>query len=169
MARRRSPILWLVAATVVVVVMWFIVTPRRAWRDFLRALAEDDRATLEQVVDYPAIREHAAADLAVALARQTKGQQDVPESLRAELMKQMVNTMSSPQGLLQLVTSFSASSSSGEPARTSFQYHGLSRVDVLLGGSADASAGLFTFERTRMHWRLVRASSQRIAALTPSS
>lgn len=169
MARRRSPILWLVAATVVVAVAWFVVTPRRAWRDFLQALAQDDRATLDAVVDYPAVREHATADLSVALAQQTRSQQNVTESLRGELLKQMVNTMSSRQGLLQLVTSFSAPSSNGEPARTSFRYRGISRVDVLLGGSTDASAGLFTFERTRMRWRLVRASSQRIAGLTPRS
>ncbi len=169
MARRRSPILWLVAAVVVVVGAWFVVTPRRAWRDFLQALAQHDQATLDLVVDYPAVREHATADLSVAFAQQTGSQPNVPDSLRGELMKRMANTMASPQGLLQLVTSFSAPSSSGVPVRTSFRYHGISRVDVLLGDPADASAGLFTFDRSRMRWRLVRASSQRIAALTPRS
>lgn len=169
MARRRSPILWLVAATVVVMVTWFVVTPRRAWRDFLRALAQGDNATLESVVDFPAVRQQAAADLTIAFTAQSKTRPDMPENIREDLMKQMVNTVSSPQGLLQLVNNFSAASPSGQTARTSFRYHGISRVDVLLGGSgsADAGAGLFTFERTGIRWRLVRASSQRIAALTP--
>lgn len=169
MARRRSPILWLVAATVVVAVAWFVVTPRRAWRDFLRALAQDDRATLEAVVDFPAVRDQAAADLTLVLTEQSKGKQGMPENIREDLIKQMVNTMSSPQGLLQLVTSFSAASPSGQTARTSFRYHGISQVDVLLGSSRSGEAGLFTFERNGMHWRLIRATSQRIAALTPRS
>ncbi len=171
MARRRSPILWLMAATVVVVVAWFVVTPRRAWRDFLRALAQSDNATLELVVDFPAVRQQAAADLAIAFADQSKGRPGMPENVREELMKQMVNTVASPQGLLQLVNNFSVASPTGQIARTSFHYHGLSRVDVLLGGSssADTGAGLFTFERTGTHWRLIRASSQRIVALTPGS
>ena len=171
MARRRSPILWLMAATVVVVVAWFVVTPRRAWRDFLRALAQGDNATLELVVDFPAVRQQAAADLEIAFANQSKGQPGMPENVRENLMKQMVNTVASPQGLLQLVNNFSVASPTGQTARTSFHYHGISRVDVLLGGSgsADTGAGLFTFERTGTHWRLVRASSQRIAAITPGS
>ena len=167
MARLRSPILWLVAATVVVLAAWFIVTPRRAWQDFLRALAQDDKATLATVVDLPAIREHAAADLAVAFAQQPKGQQEMPEKIRDALMQQMVNTVASPPGLLQLVTSFSVPSQSGKTARTSFRYHGISRVDVLLGSPKSADVGLFTFERHGMRWRLIRATSQRIAALTP--
>jgi len=169
MVRLRSPILWLVAATVVVVAAWFVVTPRRAWRDFLQALVRDDRATLSVVVDFPAIREHADADLTVALAEQPKGRQAMPERFRDDLKEQMVNTMASPPGLLQLVTSFSVPSASGETARTSFRYRGISRVDVLLGSSRSGEAGLFTFERSRMHWRLIRATSQRIAALTPRS
>jgi hypothetical protein len=169
MARRRSPILWLVAATAVVVMAWFVVTPRRAWRDFLRALAQGDNATLDSVVDFPAVRQQAAADLTIAFAEQSKSRPDMPENVREDLMKQMVNTVSSPQGLLQLVNTFSVASPTGQTARTAFQYHGISRVDVLLGGtgSADTGAGLFTFERTGTHWRLIRASSQRIAALTP--
>lgn len=169
MARRRSPILWLVAATVVVAVAWFIVTPRRAWQNFLRALAQDDSAALAAVVDYPAIRERAAADFAVALAQQPKGPQEMPANVRDALMQQMVNTMASPPGLLQLVTSFNAPSPSGETARTAFRYHGISRVDVLLGNPASGEAGLFTFERHGMRWQLIRATSQRIAALTPGS
>jgi hypothetical protein len=167
MARLRSPILWLVAATVVVVVAWFVVTPRRAWHDFLRALAQDDRATLSTLVDFAAIREHAAADLTVALAAQSQGRPAMPEKFRDELKTQMVNTMASPQGLLQLVNGFSAPSTGGEPTHDSFRYRGISRVDVLLGSSRSGEAGLFTFERNGMHWRLIRATSQRIAALTP--
>ncbi len=167
MARLRSPILWLVAATVVVVVAWFIVTPRRAWHDFLRALAQDDRSTLAAVVDLPAIREHATTDLAVAFARQPKAQQEMPEKIRDQLMQQMVNTVASPPGLLQLVNSFSVPSQNSKAARTSFRYHGISRVDVLLGSPESGDVGLFTFERRAMHWRLIRATSQRIAALTP--
>ena len=171
MARRRSPILWLMAATVVVVIAWFVVTPRRAWRDFLRALAENDTATLDAVVDYPAVRAQATADLAAALTVQSKSPQSVPEGVREDLMKQMVNTLATPQGLRQLVTSFSLKSDSGQTASISFHYHGISRVDVLLGssGSHDRDAGLFTFERTGTHWRLIRASSQRVAALSPRS
>jgi hypothetical protein len=62
-------------------------------------------------------------------------------------------------------------SGTGEPVQTKFRYHGISRVDVLLGGTGavDNGAGLFTFKRTGLRWRLVRASSQRIAALAPGS
>jgi hypothetical protein len=167
MARLRSPILWLGAATVVVVVAWFIVTPRRAWHDFLRALAQDDRTTLSAVVDYPASREPAMADLALACAQQPKGQQEMPEKIRAQLLQQMVNTLASPPGLMQLVTSFSVPSPGGKTAKTSFRYHGISQVDVLLGSPESDEVGLFTFERDKMHWSLIRATSQRIAALTP--
>jgi hypothetical protein len=165
MARRRSPILWLVATTVVVAVAWFIVTPRRAWQNFLRALAQDDTAAISAVVDYPAIRERAATDFAVALAQQPKGPQEMPANVRDALIQQMV----SPPGLLQLVTSFNGPASNGEIARTAFRYHGISRVDVLLGNPASGDAGLFTFERHGMRWQLIRATSQRIAALTPGS
>ena len=167
MARLRSPILWLVATTVVVVVAWFAVTPRRAWQNFLRALVQDDRATLSAVVDFPAIREHAAADLTVALAKQPQGQPLMPEKFSADLKAQMVNTLASPSGLLQLINGFNAPATGGEPARAVFRYHGISRVDVLLGGSRSEEAGLFTFARAGLHWRLIRATSQRIAALTP--
>jgi hypothetical protein len=171
MAPRRSPILLLVVASVVVAGAWFVVTPRRAWTEFLRALAQNDQKSLAAVVDYPAVREHANADLAVALAQQTNGRQGVPAALRSELMKQMVDSMTSPHGLLQLVNGFSVPSGSGAPVHTTFHYHGLSKVDVLLGGtgSGDTGAGLFTFERAGTHWRLTRASSERIAALTPGS
>lgn len=169
MARLRSPTLWLVAATVVVVVAWFIVTPRRAWHDFLRALAQDDQATLSAVVDFPAVRDHAAADLAVAFAKQPKGKQEMPEEMRDQLIQQMVNTVASPSGLLQLVNSFSVPSQDGKTAKTSFRYHGASQVDVLLGIPESGEIGLFRFERNRMHWRLIRATSQRVAALTGGS
>ncbi len=171
MARRRSPILFLVVATGVVAIVWFVVTPRRAWHEFLRSLAQHDPQSLAAVVDYPSVRKQAEEDLTLALSRQTNGRPGLAPAVRSDLMRAMVDTMTSPGGLEGLVNSFSVPAGNGKPVRTSFHYRSLWHVDVLLGGtgSDDTGAGLFTFERTGTHWRLVRASSQRVAALSSGS
>lgn len=171
MARRRSPILFLVAATAVVAIVWFVVTPRRAWKDFLRSLAQQDAQSLAAVVDYPAVRKQAEADLTLALSHQTNGKPGLAPAVRSDLMRAMVDTMVSPNGLLSLVNGFSVPAGNGKPVRTRFHYRSPWHVDILLGGtgSKDTGAGLFTFERKGMHWRLVRASSQRVAELSSGS
>lgn len=168
MARLRSPILWLIAAAAVLTVAWFIVTPRRAWHDFLRALAQKDPVLFSSVVDEPAMRLHAEEDLSTAINIRAGERVQVAPKLRQDLMQAMVDNLTSMPGLLDLVNGFSVPSGNGAPVRTVFRYHGLSQVDVLLGGTgtANTGAGLFTFERRGTHWWLVRASSQRVAALT---
>jgi len=173
---RRSPLLWLVLAALTLSVVWYLVTPRRAWERFNRALAIGSEAELEAAINYPILRDNLKRDLRGAIDLRTK----VPlpaGDLAGILIDPMVDAAITPAGLARLVTGFGVRRVAGaemDPfgrAVTRFRYRPPSRVDVRVWpeGSSPADGGIFTFQRSGLTWRLVRVWSDRIARLETAS
>lgn len=174
MPRRTRKWPWILLLTLVVGGAWLWVTPRRAWDRFMRALVLADTNTLNDVVDFPALRTNLKHDLRTAIAeRADGGQLGVPAALSGMLIDPIVDVAVSPAGLTQIVTSFGtrqpATDAVGEARdRTvvSYRYRSPSRVDVRVRSSddADTASGIFTFERSLVSWRLVRVWGDRLAS-----
>ena len=86
-------------------------------------------------------------------------------------MEQAVNSVLTPTGLSQLVTGFGSVRRSAADVSetlgdvvTTYRYRSPSRVEVELrpAGDPDATAGVLTFTRSALSWRLTRLSSDRL-------
>ncbi len=175
MKRRPSPLLWLLGFTVLVAVVWYVLMPRRAFGTFLHGVATNDVAAIDRSVDLPVLRANFTRDFGVVLARD--GHSDPVH--RAALVAMLVDSMSTPQGLEQLVASFSAEPTSdagpddgpGLVPTTHFSYRSPVRVDVSIHpvGVPPDQAGIYTFTLHGTRWELTRIWSERLAKLTPGS
>jgi hypothetical protein len=159
---------WLLALTLLVAVAWYIITPRRAYDDFRLALLTGSESGLQATVDFPAVRDNLKRDIAPALDRATG---KIGGAALGVLLEQAVNSVLTPSGLAQLVTGFgtvrrSAAEVSDTPGDvvTSYRYKSPSRVDVMIrpAGDPDVTAGVLTFTRSALSWRLTRISSDRL-------
>lgn len=127
-----------------------------------------DGVVLEQVVNYPSVRSHLKSDLRTALETRNGS---VPRAatpvLGAAVIDPIVDMIVSPSGLEQLVTSFGTRDTDlAQRTVVSFRYRSLSRVDVHIRSSVDPEreAGVFTFERSGVTWRLSRVWSDRLTS-----
>jgi hypothetical protein len=159
---------WLLALTLLVAAAWYVITPRRAYDDFRVALLTGSESGLQATVDFPAVRDNLKRDLAPALDR-AGGR--LGATVGGVLMEQAVNSVLTPTGLSQLVTGFgsirrSAVDVSDTPGDvvTTYRYKSPSRVEVEIrpAGDPDATAGVLTFTRSALSWRLTRISSDRL-------
>jgi hypothetical protein len=159
---------WLLALTLLVATAWYIVTPRRAYDAFRMALLTGSESGLAATVDFPVLRDNLKRDLAPAIERVAGG---MGATVGGVLVEQAVNSVLTPTGLTQLVTGFgvarrSATDVSDTPENvvTSFRYKSPSRVDVRIRSaeSTDANAGVLTFTRSALTWRLTRITSDRL-------
>jgi hypothetical protein len=170
---RRSPLFWLILAALGLSVVWYVVTPRRAWERFNRALVTGSESGLEAVIDYPILRDNLKRDLRGAIDVSTQVRAGLPAGdLAGLLIDPMVDAAVTPGGLARLLTGFGMRRDAGAAgegifsrAETRFRYRPPSRVDVRVypeGGSPD-DGGIFTFHRSGTTWRLVRIWSDRLA------
>ncbi len=159
---------WLLALTLLVAAVWFVVTPRRAYNDFRVALLTGSESGLQATVDFPRLRDNLKRDLAPALERVGGG---IGTTVGGLLLEQAVNSVLTPTGLSQVVTGFgtirrSAAEVSDTPGDvvTTYRYKSPSRVDVEVrpAGDPDATAGILTFSRSALSWRLTRITSDRL-------
>jgi len=159
---------WLLAVTLLVAAVWYVVTPRRAYDDFRIALLTGSESGLQATVDFPVLRDNLKRDLAPALERAGGG---LGATVGGVLLEQAVNSVLTPMGLAQLVTGFgtvrrSADDVSDTPSDivTTYRYRSPSRVDVEIrpAGDPEATAGVLTFTRSALSWRLTRISSDRL-------
>lgn len=160
----------LVAIAVVATGAWYWFTPRRAWNQFVEALALSDATALEQLVDYPRVRTNLKADLRGAIDQRgaTKG---IAPAVGGVMLDPLVDIMVSPDGMAQLVNTFGTRATATDQTTViAYRYRSPSRVDVHVRSSVDAedAAGIFTFERSAISWRLVRVWSERLATSAES-
>ena len=147
---------------------WYYQSPSSARDRFLRALALGDEVTLEQSVDFPAVRNNLRDDLMALASRNVR----LAPQLDAATIDPLLDVVVSPAGLEQLVNSFGIRPVEEEQQTVmSYHYRSASRVDVRIRSSVDAesAAGIFTLERSGASWRLVRIWSDRLATSAESS
>jgi len=163
-------------ATIAAGAAWFWVSPRRTWDRLLFALVTGDAATLETVVDFPSVRMHLREDLRTAFdARTGRLPLSAGPAIGSAVVDPIVDMVVTPKGLEQLITAFGIRTPSAntvgqieERTIVTYRYHSPSRVDVRVRSSAEpvSSAGLFTFMRSGVRWRLARVWSDRLASNT---
>lgn len=156
---------WLVLLAVLIMGAWYVMAPRRSYQRFLQALLTGSEAELVATVDFPLVRDNLKRDLAPALERAAGRGGAV---FGGVLVEQAVNSVLTPTGLAQLVNGFGSLRTRRDEAPdpdartvTSFRYRSPSRVDVRIRSSADpaSGAGILTFSRTGLTWRLTRITS----------
>ncbi len=165
MPRTSSRITWIAITAAVVVCAWFWFSPRRAWDDFVGALALADGPTLNRVVDFSQVRENLKTDLRNAVAQRAPTGLAAPP-LGGVILDPLVDILVTPDGMAQLVNSFGTREVATEQKTVvDYRYRSPSQVDVHIRSSIDPeeAAGIFTFERSGTVWRLVRVWSDRLA------
>ena len=80
---------------------WYYQSPWAAWDRFLRALTPGDGVTLEQSVDFPAVRTHLRDDLMALASRNLR----LAPQLDATTIDPLLDVVVSPAGLEQPVNS----------------------------------------------------------------
>lgn len=164
------PLRWLLLCTLLVAGVWYHQAPRRTHDRFLTALLTGSESELAATVDFPAVRDNLKADLTPALDRAGRA----GAQLGGFVLEQAVNAVLTPQGLAQLVTGFGMRRRqaddvqvSDERTVTTYRYRSPSQVDVRIRSAADpeSAAGILTYSRSGLRWRLTRLTSD---ALTGS-
>lgn len=168
MRRLRWLLLFLVLATGA----WYYRAPRRAWDRFLHALVTGREADLQAAIEFPILRDNLKRDLRAVVEDRAGDASGFAAGVAGAMIDPLVNTTITPQGLERLVTGFGTrtpepgeADSLAAGTETAFRYRGPSRVDVRVwasGGDSD-KAGIFTFRRFGLSWRLVRIWSDRLA------
>ncbi len=167
------PFRWLLLGAVFLAGIWYVYTPRRAWDRFLRGVVFAQEGDLQATVDFPTLRDHLRRDLRAGLAHQSS----MPATAMGPVVDQLVGQVMTPRGFASVVTAFGmripgAADRDTFDARTvtSFRYRGPSTVDVRIrAASADPSdAGVFTFTRQGIQWRLTRIWGSRLTRLGDS-
>ncbi len=162
---------WLLLCTLVVAGLWYHQAPRRTHDRFLTALLTGSESELTATVDFPALRDNLKADLAPALARAGGA---MGARVGGIILEQAVNSVLTPSGLAQLVTGFGMRRRQADEVQsvedrtvTTYRYRSPARVDVRMRSSADpeSAAGILTYTRSGLRWRLTRITSD---ALTGS-
>ncbi len=167
MRKLRWTLLLLVLATGA----WYYWSPRRAWDNFLEAIVSGREGDLHSTIEFPILRDNLKRDLRAAIDQRMTGDAAGLAGLSGALIDPLVNMTVTPQGLTQLVTGFGTrtprpgeADSLAAGTDVSYRYRGPSRVDVRVnarGGDAE-DAGIFTFRRFGLSWRLVRIWSDRL-------
>jgi hypothetical protein len=164
MAKRPSALFFLLVAALIVGVIWYRVTPRRAYAEFIQGIALGDKARLEHTVDFARLRAHFRSDLTGAVERVVKQQKpgDAPPNTSSVLDTLVAEAVTVP-GLTRIVTSLldpgvaaSISDTSKVPTVITYHYRSPIRVDIRIqhAGQPDAAAPNFTFELHGTRWRL---------------
>ena len=165
MTRRSGRTRYVILIALMLVGAWYWFTPRRAWDRFLQSIAMGDAETLDRVVDFAKVRANLKSDLSAALTERT-GRNRIAVGLGGMMIDPMIDMLVQPEGLAELVNSFSVRGTDAtQKTVVSYRYHSPSRVDVRIRSSVDpeSAAGIFTFERSALSWRLVRVWSERLA------
>jgi hypothetical protein len=171
MARRFSLLPWLAILLLLIgqVGIWFWVTPHRAYDRLMRALAFGSESELAETADLPVVRQHFMEDVRSAITRRSDFH--LRGAAADSVVTMAANVVLTPQGLADLVSSFGTPTPGPAAADTllvgtevSFHYQGLSRVDVRIRptGASEQSAGILTFTRTGVTWRLTRVWSEQL-------
>lgn len=174
MARRFRLLPWLAILILLLaqIGLWFWVTPHRAYDRLMRAIAFGSESELAETVDLPVLRQNFSDDIRRAVTGQPQFHlrgEEVETFLTAS-----VDAVVTPRGLAELINGFSASTPSAGSADTlpvgtvvSFHYQSVSRVDVRIraADASESSAGILTFTRTGVAWRLTRVWSEQLLRL----
>lgn len=165
---------WLLVLLVLLTGAWYAWAPRRAWDNFLEAIVDGREHDLQETIEFPILRGNLKRDLRVAVQGRMKGDAPLVSGLAGALIDPIVDLTMTPQGLERLVTGFGTrtprpgeADSLAAGTETAFRYRGPSRVDVRVNarGGDPEDAGIFTFQRFGLSWRLVRIWSERLAGL----
>lgn len=168
----RIRLRWLVMAALLLTGVWYLYTPRRAWDRFMRGIVLAQPKDMDATIDFDALRDNLRQDLRIALQRNDAG--DLATQVGGALLDQLVAQTVTPRGLTALVTAFGTRTPTAADRDslnaitvTTFHYRGPSTVEVRVHpASTDAQgAGVFTFTRSGLHWRLTRIWSDRLARL----
>lgn len=169
MARRFTPLPWLLLLLLVLAGSWFWIAPHRAYDRFLQAVAFGSESGLAETVDLALVRQQLKEDLGAAVARQSNSQ--LGGTAAADFIDGAVDATLTPSGLADLITAFGTRAPGPGAADTlqtgtvvAFQYRSLSRVDVLIraAGESETQSGILTFTRTGTVWRLSRIWSEQL-------
>lgn len=168
MTRRISPLLLLIIVAIGVGIVWYRVTPRRAYDEFTRGIATADSARLDQTVDFRRLRAHLREDLAGPVSA-AMGQ--AHGTATPAVLDTVVAEATTISGLVRIVTSLTQpppkatpSDTSTDPISITYHYRTPIRVDVRwqYAGQADDDAPNFTFELRGPRWRLTRFWTERM-------
>lgn len=174
MGAMGKPFRWLLLGAVLLTGIWYLYAPRRAWDRFLSAAVFGQEGPLQEAVDFPTLRGHLREDLRAAMARKSP----LTALTLGPVVDQLVEHVLTPRGLTSVVTAFGmrtpeAADRDTLDARTetSFHYRGPSTVDVRIRAASapDAEAGVFTFTRQGLRWRLTRIGGSGLTHLGESS
>lgn len=164
MTLRRSPLLWLNVAAVVLVAVWLWVAPRRAWDQFLLAVAAPDDAPLMARIDPALLSANMRSDLLIALSRREGVDPAVLKGKSETLiLNPLVEAATSADGIRETVRSFQSGNAGTTTSSSAVSYRYLSPIEVEIRmhdpAAPPAEAGLFTFRFTGAAWRLIRVRS----------
>lgn len=166
----RRILRWLLPLAVLLIGVWYVTSPRRAWDHFLHAIVTGQESELQATIDFPELRSNLRRDIRTALASRP----GVPAALTGPLADQIIATAVTPRGLSRLVTAFGTRTpdptdidSLEASTVTSFRYRSPSRVEVRIRptGADPEQSGIFTFSRSGIHWRLTRISGSSLPTL----
>jgi hypothetical protein len=175
---QRSWILIGVAAAFVVSVAAYALSPLLAFNALNAAAKSGDRDRLEQVVDFPAVRENLKSQLAAGLVKSISGDPEMRDNpfaavgalLVPALTDRMVDSVITPDGIAMVLSQGKVSAPGGEPTagttptkeaanlQTKLSYRTLNRFRAELQRRDQPGVTLaLTLERRGLFgWKLVR-------------
>lgn len=166
MSSPRSALFWVRWAIALVLLIWYVVAPRRAWTHFLSAVDGASEEQLLNSIDMPRFRENLRIDLFTAVMNNPG---DADEKTRAEtnrgMLPNLVDAASSPAGIQQTVAGFGYTGPAvmNTPNAPDISMHYTSpfsfEMRVHAKGRPESETGLFTFQLTTSGWRLTRIRS----------
>lgn len=161
----------LLVALVIAAVGWYIASPYVAFYHLQRAAKAGDRATLEDEVDFPAVREDFKAQLNAALMAKLGGDPGLKDNplaaigllLGPPVIDRAVDLYVTPDGIAQMVAKARTPKQGARPENTQqvvthTAYVSLNRFQATVTGSDDSDKPLvFVLERRGLFdWKLVR-------------
>jgi hypothetical protein len=144
---------------------WAYLSPRLAAKRFRDAARARDVAALNEVVDFPAVREHLKADLNASLAeRAARTDSDNPLGTALEvgggalMVDGLVERFVSPRGIAALARYGTADSSAVHVEVLAMGYRDPSSFAVTVGNNQRGTDDrvTFVFHRSGLSWRLAR-------------
>lgn len=176
--KQRSSILIGVAAAFVVSVAAYALSPLLAFNALNAAAKSGDRDRLEQVVDFPAVRENLKSQLAAGLVKSISSDPEMRDNpfaavgalLVPALTDRMVDSVITPDGIAMVLSQGKVSAPGGEPTagtaptkaaanlQTKLSYRTLNRFRAELHRRDQPGVTLaLTLERRGLFgWKLVR-------------